>query len=214
MPRSYAGFLHDVDADKEIAWPSRVWQFVESLTGDVDEELEEMRFFLLYFALVAYAERATGDAVFYDLTGSAGRNALAASMLHSWRRCVSLEPTAARRDEAAALYEASRRGRAVEAPHAEFEVLDSRRLWQADWQDANVAVFDASRRHYADWIDEDRLVSDVLVPGLERAEPGTCIVLITSGQGGGHLARAELLDSHVSTSANAVLRVDVLKVTS
>lgn len=212
MPRCYAGFLADVDADKEIAWPSRVWQFVESIAKSVDKELDEMRFFLLYFALGSYAEQATGDAVFYDLTGSAGRNALAASMLHSWRRCVSLEPTAARCDEAAALFETSRR--AGEATHTEFDVLDSRRLWQADWHDANVAVFDASRRHYADWIDEDRLVSDVLVPGLERAEPGTCLILITSGQGGGNLAKAELVDSHVSTSPNAVLRVDLLRVTS
>lgn len=105
-----------------------------------------------------------------------------------------------------------------------FDVLDSRRLWTADWQDGDIVLFDTSRSHYAAWVDEGVLVADVLRPGLAKAVAGTYVILITRDQHGdddrcGLLrskaspALCELMDSCVLTSREdqTIMRVDLLK---
>lgn len=109
-------------------------------------------------------------------------------------------------------------------PLPTFEILDSRRLWIADWQDADIVLFDTSRSHYAAWVDEGVLVADVLRPGFAKAVAGTYVILFTRDQHGdddrcgllcdtGGPALCNLVDSYVLTSREdqTLMRVDLLK---
>ena len=205
------------------------------LLGEDEKVSEELRFFLVYAGLQAFAERAAlcgpRQRTFYDLTGSRGRLCLAASALMEWTRCVSLEGSKEARSSAKALFDARARVRFDATVfdgkcEVTFEILDDRRLWQSDWHDADVAVFDASV--FANWIDEGLLIADVLRRGIARANAGTYVLLIVSDVSlddddddrWGLLSATTtgsadciLVDSHVVRATGIVLRGDLLMVT-
>mmetsp|Transcript_19228 Transcript_19228/g.29157 ORF Transcript_19228/g.29157 Transcript_19228/m.29157 type:complete len:302 (-) Transcript_19228:24-929(-) len=233
-----------VDVDESaVKRPSRVWRTMQKLLKkEQNSEVEELRYFLLYLSLECYADCVAvcgpSSRTLYDLTGSAGCNIVAASLLQRWERCVSLELTSEERCNAEELIETSRRrlerrwtrrsARAsctlnkVSSPT--FQVLDSHRLWSSDWKDADFAIFDASR--FAQYIDQGVIITQILRQGIANAIPGTYLLLITSDQYDPDHDRWGLLneepqnmccvlvDSYLMTSSKSsfLLRGDLLRI--
>mmetsp|Transcript_6103 Transcript_6103/g.19550 ORF Transcript_6103/g.19550 Transcript_6103/m.19550 type:complete len:276 (+) Transcript_6103:48-875(+) len=185
----------DVD-ESELARTLDLWGTIEKLALGVSSEsedaLDSTRFFLLTAALKTYAAKCGfSNGQFYDLTGSRGKLALAASLLNNWRGITALEPSNADVETAVKLYAAAndrrrRRAKSTQAPSVSappVDFADSRRLWKAEWIDADFAVFDASRACFADFLDEGIFTVEVLWRGLARAPAGTHVLLITSADG-------------------------------
>jgi len=87
----------DVD-ESELARTLDLWGTIEKLALGVSSEsedaLDSTRFFLLTAALKTYAAKCGfSNGQFYDLTGSRGKLALAASLLNNWRGITALEPS-------------------------------------------------------------------------------------------------------------------------